>query len=240
MSGAVPQGLTPGANHRNAKICSVCLSTPFDRLPAEEEAAYPHHTSLQSLRVSARSCPLCALLVEAIDDEERRLKDEKHRSGVHLGNFAAALQDEHGFSNPVVGYVESIDQFQDIRLCRSSEKKILTVRDLGREKSATFENVQLSKYGAALGSPIRQPRQQRGQSDATPHPRPWVYGNWWLLDQPHGSLEPVRQEDFFLPQLIGIGVRVTEMPTPHACKMYDRDVVHLRGSSLRVFTEMGS
>lgn len=237
MSGPVPEGLAPGDNHRNANICSVCLSTPFDRLPAEEEAAYPHHASLQFLRASARSCPPCALLVEAIDDEDQRLKNEGHRSGVFLGDFAAAIQDSgHGFSDPVVGYVESIERFQDIQLCRSTN--ILKVRDLGRYQPAMYENVTLSEYGADFGSPIRQPPQPH--SDANSPTRPWLYGNWWLLNQPDGRLEPVKRGDFFHPQLIGIGVRLTELPTPHACKMYNRDVVHLRGSSLRVFTELDS
>jgi hypothetical protein len=194
MSGAVPQGLPPGKNHRNAEICSVCLSTPFDRLPAEEEAAYPHHASLQLLRASARSCPLCELLVEAIDDEERRLKNETHRVGVLLGDFATTLQDsKHGFSNPVVGYIESIERFQDIQLCHSTN--ILEVWDLGRYQSATFENVPLSRYGADFGSPIRQPPQPH--SDAKSPTRPWLYENWWLLNHPDGRLEPVGRGDFF-------------------------------------------
>ncbi|PNP80891.1 hypothetical protein FNYG_05706 [Fusarium nygamai] len=240
MSQTAPQYAALGFNHRDSAICRVCQAIPFDRLPAEEEAAYPHHASLDDLRTSANKCALCALLVQAIDEETRRSGAEKHRSGVLLGDFAASLQDQ-GFSNPVTGYVESVQRCQSITLDDNGTD--LVVRDLARHQAATFTTVSLSKYGVTVAESAKPPPQPAQPVPsglaANPPSRPWVYGNWWLLDQPDESTGPVRKDDYYRLQLIGIGVRLTEKPVPHTCKMYDRSVVHLRGSCLRVFTEPG-
>jgi len=239
MSEKDPRAVPPGENHFGSTICSQCLSIPFDKLPAEQEAAYPHCLSLTDLKASARTCPLCALLDQALAEETRRLNDEKHRTGVALGDFAATLGEE--YPNPVIGYVESLKQWQKVRL--RSDKKTLEIRDFGGQQAATFQDVELAKYGFVAGNPAKLPPQIVGagksRADSELCSRPWVYGNWWLLDQPDESQGRTIQKDYYRLQLIGIGVRFTEMPTPHACKTYDRDVVHLRGSSVRVFTEFG-
>lgn len=239
MSEKDPRAIFPGEKHSGFTICSQCLSIPFDKLPAEQEAAYPHYPSLTDLKASARTCPLCALLDQALTEETQRLNDEKHQTGIVLGDFAATLGEE--LPNPVIGYVESLKQWQKLRL--RPDKKTLEVRDFGRWPAATFEDVELAKYGFVAGNPVKLPPQILGagksHADSELGIRPWVYGNWWLLDQPDESQGRTIKKDYYRLQLIGIGVRLTEMPTPHACKTYDRDVVHLRGSSLRVFTEFG-
>ncbi|PKS05607.1 hypothetical protein jhhlp_008125 [Lomentospora prolificans] len=204
------QGLGLGDNHRGATICAVCLAIPFDRLPAEEEAAYPHHATLQDLRASASRCPLCALLVQSIDEEQARLENEEEKTGVFLGDLAFGLQGQ-GYGNPVVGYVQSIRQFQDVRV--ESDRRTLLARDLGRNQPATFENVRLAQYGVETGRPAKVVLTGRGLD---PSGRPHIYGNWWLLDQPDERDGPATEKDYYRLQLMGIGVRLTETPSPHA------------------------
>lgn len=47
-------------------ICETCLKTPFPGLPSEEEAAHPHHQSIDDLEASATECPLCRLILESL------------------------------------------------------------------------------------------------------------------------------------------------------------------------------
>lgn len=234
--------LHAGYNNRNQNVCALCLSIPFDKLPAEGEAAYPHHFSLATLEASARSCPLCALILQSIDEEKQRLKDEQPRSGILMGDFAWTLG--RTAKNPVNAFVESLNRWQIFR--RDPGGKALEVQDLGRYNPATYVDVELARYGVIVASGAKRPPSPPPPLSTVPghhnhksYTRPWLYGNWWLLDQPDESRGKVTQDDFNKMQLIGVGVRLTEMPVPHPCKTYDRDVIHLRGSSLRVFTDEG-
>jgi hypothetical protein len=57
-------------------ICDFCNSIPFERLPSEEELAYPHQPSLAALQTSATRCLLCQMILEAIGDVRRSIDNE--------------------------------------------------------------------------------------------------------------------------------------------------------------------
>ena len=102
--------------------------------------------------------------------------------------------------------------------------------DLAISELGMLEKVDPAKYGLSFGEGARTP-------DARTHEnvvRPWLYGNWWLLD----SASMMKQQVTCL-QLIGIGVRLTKMPTPHQCRIYGGETIHFRGSCLRVFVRRG-
>ncbi len=59
-------------------ICKTCLETPFDALPSEEEAAYPHHQSVDDLKASATECHLCGLILQSMIELIETIKAEEH------------------------------------------------------------------------------------------------------------------------------------------------------------------
>jgi hypothetical protein len=64
----------------------------------------------------------------------------------------------------------------------------------------------------------------------------WIFGNYWLLDQPE---KVENAHDYYRLQLLGIGARLSEMPMVHECAVYGREIRHLRGSGLRAFIDFG-
>jgi hypothetical protein len=116
------------------------------------------------------------------------------------------------------------------QLIHIEESGIAEVTDLGRGTAHSFEEFDPKKYRVDLPETTRQ---RPGKTDQGLTVRPWLYGNWWILNCPNFYNE-------FIPfQLIGVGVRLTEWPEPHDCKIYKTEAIHYRGSSLRVFTDDG-
>ena len=64
--------------------------------------------------------------------------------------------------------------------------------------------------------------------------RPWLYANRWIT-QP-----PAIYNGQDACSIIGYGVRSTSYPEQHQCTIYETEVTHYRGSSLRVFTDEGT
>lgn len=62
------------------ELCGHCSAIPFEDLPAENENAVPHQPDLDCLRVSAKTCRLCDLLSEAVDE----LLKEIEQPGKHV------------------------------------------------------------------------------------------------------------------------------------------------------------
>lgn len=92
--------LEPGYHTAGLSICNVCRSIPFDQLPSEDEAAYPHQPSIVVLEESAKTCPLCALLLRSV----RELEDcgeHKQGEGQFLGGVAVEAW-EGGSNQPMM------------------------------------------------------------------------------------------------------------------------------------------
>jgi hypothetical protein len=72
-------------------ICKVCLATPFNRLPSEERAAYPHQLSIESLEASAATCALCRLILRSVRELQETIENEELDE---LGEFTQRLARE--------------------------------------------------------------------------------------------------------------------------------------------------
>jgi hypothetical protein len=51
-------------------LCDTCTAIPFDKLPNEEDEAYPHKQGLSDLEELSKICKLCKLILSAIQDAQ--------------------------------------------------------------------------------------------------------------------------------------------------------------------------
>ncbi|EHK25914.1 uncharacterized protein TRIVIDRAFT_79618 [Trichoderma virens Gv29-8] len=205
-------------------ICATCKSIPFDRLPSEEEPAYPHHESLANLEASARRCRLCQLLHHSIKDLQACIDDETSEGVFAADAAVSAAAEENNYERASVCFLQDTQRWQSLRVFADGK---LEATDLGKRLMENPGTLELAKYGISTAPPTKE------ASPAHDKARPWLYGNWYLLAQPESRL----LDATFKLQLVGIGVRISKLPFMHDCKTYGRRATHLRGSSLRVFTD---
>lgn len=60
--------------------------------------------------------------------------------------------------------------------------------------------------------------------------RPWVFGNWWKIEDSTND----HYSNYSFPQLIGIGVRVSNSPRIHDAEGNSEEKVTYRGSGSRI------
>ena len=203
--------------------CQRCLSIPFLGLPAEDEDGWPHHESLEILVESARSCPLCNLILEAgrLDEASRKMRGDNSWSdpfdpyfleltatcGVPTLSIAQEIDNKTRLLWKTYVFGESYDLLINGEggLCDSFERQFFTFSDY--------------------------PGIYRGSQVANGKIRPWLFGSWWS----HGQSDPSAQEG--IPQLIGIGVRFSRVPGPPRVQVNRRDALHLCGGHIRVVTD---
>lgn len=134
----------------------------------------------------------------------------------------------------VSGHVPSLGRWQSLK-CGSDG--VLEAIDLAPRQAVSFETVNLAEYGVKKSSPVGGSLSSGiKRKEIAGQKRIWVFGNYWLLDQPE-KLGGVA--DYYKLQLLGVGVRISEMPEAHHCRVYKREIRHLRGSDLRVFVDFG-
>jgi hypothetical protein len=210
--------------------CQRCLTIPFLSLPAENEDGWPHHESLEILVQSARSCPLCNLILEA---------------GI-LGEASSKIRGDNAWSDPTdPGFLELATKIYNI-------PKISIVQEINNKtrllwKSYVFEEFHdliINGEGALVNrfnprfttfSGYSGPDGTYGSQGllqvANGEIRPWLFGSWWL----HGQEDPSAQ--MAMPQLNGIGVRFSRVPGPRRVPVDRRDALHLCGSHIRVVAD---
>ena len=187
-------------------VCQLCASIRFQDLPSEDEPGYSHQPSLHALTISASTCALCILILDAVIKIREDIENE------HQGNKGRA------------GWIEFSPAVSP------TGRRAIEMTSLG---------VYSSIYATGSNEENTAPTRPSYQFASDQSVRPWLFGNWWEVDGPGGSL-----------QLIGIGVRVG--PTPNiedaegnrmAVTLENgdvRDFIEYRGSYLRIRTDDGT
>jgi hypothetical protein len=206
-------------------LCTYCKAIPFLKLPSEHEPGVAHQPSLASLKRSAKTCPLCHLLLEAAELIRRKINDEgknDNSNNAEWREFSPAKQ--------------------------TPGKTTMMIRSLGKYSPGSNiatghpRSVTLTEQDSASGKPANNVARKCHPFASDEAVRPYLYGNWWKVykwkdgDQKHR-------------QLLGIGVRLATSPDIVDAEGSVRnrvtedgtaeDTVWLRGSYLRIRTDDG-
>jgi hypothetical protein len=195
------------------RLCETCKATNFSILPSENEPGFPHKLSLEALKKSAATCSLCELIQQAVDD-----------------------------------------LFQDIEIERRSERNpSLVISPKLMVQDITYGHAAWVFFEKSQGGPVRRTQfgvhvpqglgKLRSGQESNPVSvesgdtdngvlRPWLYGNWWMLERPREGMDAVHQ-------LVGIGVRVSRTPNIADAEGNSSEMIFYRGSQLRVYTNDG-
>jgi len=207
-------------------LCAYCKVIPFLELPSEHEPGIAHQPSLASLKLSAKTCPLCNLLLEAAELIRKKIDNDRSdgRDDAEHRSF---------FSNK-----------------QTPGKKIMEISSLGRYSPGT--NMVTGKHIPGSNMEMVPATASGGQANKAAHKcypfasdeavRPYLYGNWWKVDK-------WKRGDGKHLQLLGIGVRLATSPDIVDAEGNMRNKVNedgtveetvwYRGSYLRIRTDDG-
>ncbi len=174
-------------------LCKICSAIPFDKLPFEEDAGYPHQPSISDLIVSSKTCGLCNLIHGAIRDIQK--------------DFDMKCLRTHGLNRNRAGdgVFTNRNRFTNERFAvRQISKRIagVEINQIALASPAQHLFVEtageLDRVIQVLSHQLYEDKQHQDSCIE----RPWLYGNWWVL--PKTSQCPY--------QLIGLGVRLSRKP----------------------------
>lgn len=56
-----------------ADLCRFCVAIPFNTIPQEDEDAWPHHATWESLKILAATCQGCEIIQLAVERLYRKI-----------------------------------------------------------------------------------------------------------------------------------------------------------------------
>ncbi|AEO66911.1 uncharacterized protein THITE_2128899 [Thermothielavioides terrestris NRRL 8126] len=205
------------------KLCKCCQGIPFDSLPFESEPGIPHQHSLAALRDSASSCPLCHLILRAVNLTRKKIERGRKNRLNEIGGIRAFHPD---------GEVSYIGMYNP-GTCISS------FPEQGRDDEEESQSSEANPTGFADDRSVRPWlfgnwwKNSRQQTEVTRVAAPSTTASSGLA-QTSGSR--VRKDERLL--LIGLGVRLA--PTPQIRDAEGNETtVHHRGTFLRLRTDDG-
>jgi hypothetical protein len=202
-------------------LCDTCTTIPFDKLPHEEDQAFPHKQDLLHLEESSKVCKLCKLILSAIKDAQGDFDLEGYDIADTMRpkkNSYEKIYSQDLFASKKFGVHQVLARVPGIEInlimLRSRSKHVGSETDIGPS--------------GPLGSSNELVSRTEVEKDLSN--RVWLYGNWW-------TLLGVKQS----PQLIGFGARLTRYPRMRISNVNgERRTVLYRGSDIRVFVECGN
>lgn len=151
----------PSTNLEPNSLCMICRNINFQTLPSEVEPGTPHQPSLAALKVSARTCTLCAMILQAA----MTIRDDVNAE--FNGQPKSAW----------IGYNPTIDK---------PDGKKLQIRMIqGRYSPGTHMGT-----GPRPGEPEQERnfvKQFPFESDDVL--KPWLFGSWWELAKDQGPTQ---------------------------------------------------
>ncbi|CAK7228610.1 hypothetical protein SBRCBS47491_006963 [Sporothrix bragantina] len=198
-------------------LCHICRAIPFTELADEDSAGYPHQPGLDELVASSCTCRLCSLLLDAILDTEKDFQNQRFLRDTYVKPGAVA----EGSQNPSEG--KFAFNYRASTIGSTAVVQIVL-------RSKRLHKFTERATGSADSYIPKLPGNFHSQ-DTAPidggSPRPWLYGNWW-------TLQGVKNCP---PQLVGIGVRLSQQPqTAKAGRADSVTGVVYRGSDVRVLS----
>lgn len=203
-------------------MCDTCTAIPFDKLPNEEDEAYPHKQSLSDLEELSKICRLCKLILSAIQDAQ--------------GDFDFESYDTADTVRPKMNDYDKIYS-QDRYASKKFGVHQVVLKVPGMEinhitlRSRSIHSGSETKIGPSGPQELSPDLIKRRKVQEDPSNRIWLYGNWW-------TLLGINQCP---PQLIGFGARLTRNPRLRISNANgERRSILYRGSDIRIFMETGT
>jgi hypothetical protein len=188
-------------------ICDLCDSIPFEQLPSEEDSGYPHQPSLAALQSSAEKCRLCKMILAAVDGVQKSVDNERRKVEVDGFLMVSPKKDSRGASQSTI--FGNTPPPLDNRV-QPSEAQML------HDMHSRLQVERLSQHTRYPGDVLR----------------PWLFGNWWVVEHATEGIQQTRQ-------LIGVGVRLGKTPQIHDAEGNSKEKVVYRGSGLRIRADEG-
>lgn len=113
-------------------VCEFCVRFDFIRLPAESEIAKPHLPSLKDLEMSAQSCAICSMILDAGRLRLEQLNDSSSQSRPYLYTALQGHPEDEFRENEKGGVLPDIWAFSQ-KTVTPTRLSTITV-DLGHEK----------------------------------------------------------------------------------------------------------
>lgn len=191
-------------------LCTLCDRIPVFALPSEEENGYPHHLTLHSLKTSAQSCVMCALLYWAASC-----------SIVTYGGMASFLSTRTSEAGEEYSFRGMESMYNGLGMRALENGAVMLdisppVPDPRPPLEANLEN--------------KFPNGTITRNGKTEQVRPWLFGNYYK------SAFVGRDE----PLIIGLGIRLGTSARCEDSVDRDRGTVDIRGSYLRIRTDQGA
>ncbi|RFU27144.1 hypothetical protein B7463_g9194, partial [Scytalidium lignicola] len=201
----------------NYKLCNTCTAIPFDKLPHEEDPAYPHKQSLSDLEESSKVCKLCELILSAIEDAQEDFDFENYDIAdtikLEKYNYDKVYATDRLASKKFAVY-------QILARVPGVEISLITLRSHSKHSGAETE-IGFSGPPAPSNELVLRTEMQKDLSN-----RVWLYGNWWTLLGANQYSYPL--------QLIGFGARLTRNPRMRISNASrERRNILYRGSDIR-------
>jgi hypothetical protein len=212
----------------NLTLCTFCKNISYSKLPSEDEAALPHQPSLQALSASARQCQLCKLILDIVNELRKTFEDEKAGGGSHGFIVFNPTDKETGVATQVfLGATAPSRTRKPSGTSKPEGKRPSNSPTNGKDTQSTLSKIFHKQSGRQDAAPRRLSALFHRKSETSDVLRPWIFGNWWILNEEKVGAVPQYQ-------LIGIGVRIAKTPYIGDAEGNDKTTVKHRGSQLRI------
>lgn len=224
------------------RTCNICARLRWHDLPAEDDVAYPHQPSRQALESSARSCPVCKLVLQAAISNYRDSRGIRDGKGSWRQWNRLKVQDESG--------IREVTLVKDLGVCRLEGEPVLNEFSSGPPIILSYLNSAMvigeeSRLWQTVIMPTRdvdmnynclaaEPLPEREEADikaSTAFMPVWVYGNYWCHREVYIEGMDVH--------LMGFGARFGHSGRPEDAVNTNPGQIHLRGSSFVLCTNDG-
>lgn len=223
-------------------LCDICLRFPWHNLPAEDAGGQRHHETRRQLEASARSCPVCHLVLRAAVANYHDSRGVRHGTGYWRQHNFINYKDEHGTRQMNVvkelGRCMPAGQIVPSRDRRRTVISGVTVQELAsvapgyRDGQTVLTPTGPVDGDYSVGAVPSEAHTDKILEAETAHLPVWLYGNWWCS-------RDIRKAGLH-PSLVGVGARFGRTSSPWDAVNTVPGHVHIRGSNIRLRTNDGT
>ena len=178
---------------------------PWLQLQHEDVNGFPHHKTGQDLELSARSCPLCHLVLQAATEHYRNYRAS--RTGKNYWYKISSINSQDGSMLRKLSYHKSFGAYSPERndtFCRGMGAGVTSVAPLDSEE-------------------VHTDNEDRNHLNlATKNLGVWVYANLWAASPPSD------ENDGSYLRLVGFGARYGSSKYPWDAYGTEEDSINLR------------
>ena len=209
-----------------SSLCLICTKIIWFRLQPEDVEATPHHKNRRNLENSAKSCPMCRLVLRAAISEYRDSRGRRHGKG-HWKAFLSIIYPGPNGAQSTYQAGTSFGSF--CPAARSTWGNGTSVIAATGMFNAELEHVaEYNERDLTLGMDSLTLDNNIGDMPV------WVYGNYWAREWPGSQGAGERKL-----VLMGIGARFATSKSILDTVDLPKDQLRISGSPIGITTDDG-